>query len=105
MGCDPKYYKDFSYGSGRSGSARASPRLHRPDEIGEPLAGLVRVAALKRLEARDPVHAEIAEVCSPLAPGAYRPGAAPVVECERPDVAPARLSVRVAVVEAQHAAR
>src|SRR6267154_2645989 len=26
-----------------------SPRLHRPDEIGEPLAGLVRVAAHERL--------------------------------------------------------
>src|SRR5207247_4321773 len=53
----------------------------------------------------DPVDAEIAEVCSPLAPRAYRPGPAPVVERERPDVALARLSVRVAVIEAQHAPR
>src|SRR5207247_5685615 len=68
-----------------------SARLHRPDEIGEPLARLVRVAALERLEPRDPVDAEIAEVCSPLAPGAYRPRAAPVVERERPDVGLARL--------------
>src|SRR6266705_6519469 len=82
-----------------------SPRLHRPDEIGEPLAGLVRVAALERLEPRDPGDAEIAEVLAPLAPGADRPGAAPVVERERPDVAPARLSARVAVIEAQHAPR
>src|SRR5712692_5779327 len=85
--------------------AGASPRLHRPDEIGEPLARLVRVAALERLEPRDPVHPEIAEVLAPLAPGADRPGAAPVVERERPDVALARLSARVAVVQAQHAAR
>src|SRR5258706_123313 len=36
---------------------------------------------------------------------ADRPGAAPVVERERPDVALARFSARVAVIEAQHAAR
>src|SRR5204863_8059657 len=83
----------------------ASSRLHRADEIGEPLARLVRIAALKHLQPRDPGHAEIAEVRSPPAPGAYRPGAAPVVERERPDVALARLSARVAVIEAQHAAR
>src|SRR5204863_7570059 len=75
------------------------------DEIGQALSGLVRVAALERLEARDPVDTEIAEVRPPLAPGADRPGAAPVVERERPDVALARLSARVAVIEVQHAAR
>src|SRR5712675_844305 len=88
-----------------SDSRLTSPRFHRADKIGEPLAGLVRVAALEGLEARDPVDAEIAEVCSPFAPGADGPCAAPVVERERPDVALARLSARVAIVQAQHAAR
>src|SRR5258706_112811 len=101
MRADPDYYKDFNFG----GCVESSPRLHRADEIGQALSGLVRVAALERLQARDPVDAEIAEVRPPLAPGADRPGAAPVVERERPDVALARLSARVAVIEAQHAAR
>src|SRR5882762_6612346 len=100
MRAAPDYYKDFNFG----GCVESSARLHRADEIGQALSGLVRVAALERLQARDPVDAEIAEVRAPLAPSADRPGAAPVVERERPDVALARLSARVAVIEAQHAA-
>src|SRR5258706_822747 len=50
-----------------------SARLHRADEIRQAFPGLVRVAALERLQPRDPVDAEIAEVLAPLAPGAQRP--------------------------------
>src|SRR5258706_8824139 len=101
MRADPDCYKDFYFG----GCGESSPRLHRANEIGQALAGLVRVAALERLQARDPVDAEIAEVRAPLAPRADRPGAAPIVERERPDVALARLPARVAVIEAQDTAR
>src|SRR5258707_14235409 len=83
----------------------ASALLHRWKEMGEGFPRLVRVAALERLQARDPVDAEIAEVRPPLAPGADRPGAAPVAERERPHGWLASLPPRVAEIEAQHAPR
>src|SRR5688500_19801536 len=45
-----------------------SPSLHRAQEVGQPPAGLVRVAAPERLQLGDAVNAEVAEILAALAP-------------------------------------